>query len=103
MGYNTRYELTLINPPEPAVGLKLAITQALLDLSKGFASFEEAVTWYTWEDDGKAVSAQYPDVLFAIDGNGEQPGDQWRCFFRGGKSEIHKMPQWVPPEVPTLI
>lgn len=49
--------------------------------------------WYDHEKDFIALSKQFPDVLFTLDGEGEEAGDIWRKFFyrgemAGGKAQI---------------
>ena len=40
--------------------------------------------------DMTALSKKYPGHLFQLDGQGEESGDIWRSFFKGGKSQVSK-------------
>ena len=44
--------------------------------------------WYEHETDVKSVSTEYPDVIFALIGDGEDSGDQWIKYFKNGKMQI---------------
>jgi len=48
------------------------------------------VKWYSWINDMTELSKKYPDHLFQLDGQGEESGDIWRAFFKGGKSQVSK-------------
>jgi len=50
----------------------------------------ESVKWYAWKEDVEALSLQYPNVLFMIEGDGEEQGDQWKSFTRNGKTIVTK-------------
>lgn len=43
--------------------------------------------WYDWEQDMLLLSARFPDVLFQLDGDGEESGDIWRAYFMNGKMQ----------------
>lgn len=69
-----------------------------------YAPFEgEPIKWYNIEEDCTKVSKMNPNVLFYVDGEGEEAGDIWRCFFFNGQKERHNQQKWVPPEKPTMI
>jgi hypothetical protein len=42
--------------------------------------------WYNHAEDMKKVSALFPDVLFTLEGEGEDAGDLWKEYFLNGKS-----------------
>lgn len=46
----------------------------------------DGVKWYSHVDDMKRLSLKHPDILFVVDGDGEENGDVWRAYFRNGKS-----------------
>lgn len=48
------------------------------------------VKWYNWMNDMTELSKKYPNHLFQLDGQGEESGDIWRAFFKGGKSQVSK-------------
>ena len=39
-------------------------------------------------DDMKELSLRHPEVVFTLDGQGEESGDVWRMYFKNGK--FHK-------------
>lgn len=43
--------------------------------------------WYEHEEEMKAFSTNYPDVLFILYGNGEESDDIWRKYFKNGKMQ----------------
>lgn len=51
---------------------------------------EESCSWYDHEKDMVKYSVQHPTVLFILDGDGEEPGDVWRKWFRNGQMRVWK-------------
>lgn len=99
MSYNTRYELTwdgdipvtkqcascngtgqivVSNPVREALHIKRG----------GVPSFDdhlaEPTTWYGHEEDLRALSREFPSVLFTLRGQGEESGDIWTKYFQKG-------------------
>lgn len=58
---------------------------------------DDAVKWYDCETDMKKLSISFPDYIFILEGEGEEPGDIWRKgFFRGkvqGGKAVIKLPE----------
>ena len=95
MGYATRYALTISGADDAALA---AIHAALLRLdgpsdALGLDARDEPDTeygcelpckWYDHVADMRAVSAQFPGVLFTLTGKGQSPGDLWIRYFRDG-------------------
>ena len=53
--------------------------------------------WYDCEDDMINISKLYPNILFTVEGEGEESGDIWRQYFKNGKN--HRIePEIVWPE-----
>ena len=54
----------------------------------------ETYKWYTCEEDMSEFSKSYPDLIFIIDGQGEEYEDLWQAVIRNGRyvkdyAEIH--------------
>jgi hypothetical protein len=105
MGYYTAHKLVVADQKhyEP-------ISEALYKES-GYDDclFESSYKWYDQDDNCKQVSSQFPNILFAIEGEGEEQGDIWRRTYFGGemieylKPEPFKFPPLPsPPEKPEV-
>ena len=60
-------------------------------------AFSEAMKWYTFEADIKAISLQFPKVMFTVEGHGEEQGDQWMAYVKNGKMQMCKAVVTYPP------
>lgn len=47
--------------------------------------------WYEHDEDMASLSKAFPDVLFVLDGQGEEAGDIWRKWYRNGE----KISEWT--------
>src|SRR5881394_2305568 len=107
MGYYTTYELEWTPPipstsPCPHCGgtAHLLIPDAIADRIKAPTleggkwsiqqNLEESTKWYDHEADMKALSAEFPKVLFTLRGEGEESGDVWVKYFKNGKMQSSK-------------
>jgi hypothetical protein len=48
------------------------------------------VKWYDYQTHMKLISKKYPDILFILDGEGEESGDIWRQYFKNGLSKFDR-------------
>ena len=70
-----------------------AIFQALFNealvyaLGRTLLGGEPDSQWRTQDDDLLKLSAAAPDHLFILSGVGEDAGDQWRKYFKGGRMQ----------------
>ena len=81
MDYYTMYELTVSDD-------KIDQHIGGIELYFGYSgAFEQTVKWYSHEQDIRAYSKDHPDVLFEIKGQGEEIGDLWVAYFKGGKMQ----------------
>ena len=55
-----------------------------------FNPFGDHDKWYEHTQDMCRVSMEYPNVLFTLTGNGEEPEDMWVKYFMNGKVQIEK-------------
>ena len=47
----------------------------------------DSVKWYSNSEDMQKISIQFPDMVFKLEGHGEEFGDFWREYFHNGESE----------------
>lgn len=50
--------------------------------------YYDSMKWYDWQKDCEKLSEDYPNLLFTLQGEGEESGDVWKAWFRNGKSHI---------------
>lgn len=98
MGYYTDYTITADNG-----------TPELKNEMKKFGFLDEwdeglwggNAKWYDWSDDMAKLSKKFPDVLFTIEGRGEDSTDIWGYYYKDGKSYIQaEVTIYDYPEVP---
>lgn len=58
--------------------------------------------WYEHEEDMMQLSREYPDMIFLLEGWGEEYDDVWRKYFKGGRIKIcnrhyfwDEAPEWA--------
>lgn len=47
----------------------------------------ELMKWYEYDEDMRKLSKQFPDFLFILEGDGEDPDDLWRNYYYNGKCQ----------------
>lgn len=47
----------------------------------------DEVKWYSSSEDMEKISIQFPDMIFLLEGHGEEFGDFWRNYFHNGEHE----------------
>jgi hypothetical protein len=52
-------------------------------------NYSQNIKWYEYEEDMKQLSKEWPNVLFILEGDGEETGDLWKAWFRNGG--MHKL------------
>ena len=106
MGYYTRYELEIVRDSERAKDLidsadSVTIPGSYdLNLSRLLNGNYDTMKWYDWESDMASLSKDWPNVLFALSGEGEEPGDLWKAWVRNGK--VVKVQGRIVYDVPDL-
>lgn len=94
MGYYTDYSLSAEwrgKSPEPTRekinGLEEEIERMnVFDFDGDFDYGWWAIAkWYDWEKDMALLSKRFPDFLFTLEGNGENPDDIWGAYFLDGR------------------
>ena len=102
MAYNTYYKLSIV-PDNPVVWRTLfMIEEAGFALTSSGASNNQC-SWYEHEKDLKNLSAQFPDQLFTLKGEGDEAGDIWVKYFKAGKMQISKALIVIEPFHPSKL
>lgn len=66
-------------------------------------------TWYSYTEDMCLLSSKYPNLLFVLNGVGEDPADLWKAYYVDGKEQMapgvitfaeFDQGQLVPPKNP---
>jgi len=88
MGYYTDYKLKLdTNVDEDKIIETIEVISGY-GFESGLSIY--GVKWYDALENMKSVSKLYPDVLFTLDGEGEEAGDIWTAYFKNGKMQYEK-------------
>lgn len=103
MGYYTNYKMTVIDKNGTEIDSSV---EPLFDetvLYQGEVSIQDVITqnldackWYDHQKDMLEYSANNPEYLFILDGQGEETGDIWRKFYKNGKSYEWKLEYTLP-------
>ena len=95
MGYRTYHTLTVIPDIHGNHAENIGV------LSKyGNDVWDDEVKWYDCEADMREYSKKYPDLLFIIDGRGEESDDVWRHWYRNGAVQSWRLDYSVPADPP---
>jgi hypothetical protein len=89
MGYYTTYHLDIkgqIPFDEDDIFEEIEVISGY-ELDGGVAY---QVKWYGHDEDMTEISKKHPDLLFTLDGEGEESGDIWRKYYKNGKSQYSK-------------
>lgn len=55
----------------------------------------DSMKWYEYYDDMKNMSQNFPEVIFHLEGDGEDPDDLWVADFMNGVGQIRNAT--IPP------
>lgn len=95
MGYYTRYDGKVTGPSVLVNAFADKYEDEQEQGNYGFQPYDfvrqeffggESLTWYEHEKDILALSKEHPNLLFHLQGEGEESGDIWKKWFRNGKS-----------------
>lgn len=81
MGYYTDYK---VHATEEQI-LRLA------EISEySFGNYGElwGAKWYNWKKDMCALSVEFPNDLFLVEGFGEEQGDCWKAYFKNKQMQF---------------
>ncbi len=87
MGYYTHFKLMVTGETDiDIIGeLRDENDWAKGALDGGGAAYEE-YKWYDCKEDMLEFSKRHPDILFLLEGEGEEAGDVWRFYAKNGRS-----------------
>jgi len=64
-------------------GAGIKIFQALCEYPENISA--EEMKWYEWKEDMKRLSSISNNIVWIVSGEGEESGDMWKAYFKGGK------------------
>ena len=104
MGYYTYYSINVINANEVSRERLIAASKDLFHSLEGDDTYfdsdlyehnptinpfdwvsDDEMKWYECEDDMVKLSRDYPELVFEVEGQGEDRDDNWRAYFANGK------------------
>lgn len=92
MGYYTNYTLSIEN--ETVSQNVLAEIDAEMEkmnmLDGSFCDYSQWFgegKWYEHDDDMLLLSTKFPEILFCLDGDGEDFEDIWRTYYQNGRMQ----------------
>ena len=89
MGYYTHYKLEVSSQPED-LSANFPKTYGEWFFRELLSGCAEEIKWYEHDEDMTSISEQYPDILFTLHGEGEESGDIWIKYYKGGKCQVEK-------------
>ena len=90
MGYYTRHNLSVIDGDQNLIKEFREFSEYAKYAIDDFGRCEESSKWYSHQTELKEFSVLHPNVLFKLDGEGEENGDMWHEYYKNGKLQICK-------------
>jgi len=87
MGYRTYFTLMVTEGNEDLID---KLKNECLDADYAIDSDgnpQDECKWCDHEADMQAFSEKYPEILFTLNGEGEESTDLWNKYFKGGKMQ----------------
>jgi hypothetical protein len=109
MGYYTYYTMEAKDAKTGAHlddALEAKICQRLYEISNGaiidddsfYGCLGDCLKWYDHHDNMLDLSKEFPDVIFMLEGEGEERDDNWRLYVHNGEwEETHATIVWNAP------
>lgn len=89
MGYYTQYGLSIQQGGDDTLIKQFrAESEGANYAIDDDGSCNDSCKWYDHEKDLKEFSLKHPNVLFKLEGTGEDNGDAWELFVQGGLSQV---------------
>lgn len=85
MGYQTRYELDIIEGEESLIEELRGYSEEAAYALEGDGSTGGGCKWYDYRKDMCAFSLLHPDAVFKLAGAGEESEDLWEEYYHKGK------------------
>ena len=94
MGYATFYTLVIGNEGQEISDRRREEILVWLEHDENFhneledfheSGMNDYTKWYEHDQDMLCLSQTFPEVLFVLWGEGEDPGDLWKCYYLGGR------------------
>ena len=82
MGYYTYHTLTI--QPSVPVGFSDRFEQVTDYEFEALSN--DSIKWYDSDSNMKQLSAEFPDCLFILGGDGEESGDKWKAYYYRGNA-----------------
>ena len=104
MGYYTRYTLDISLDNSNVTQEEIEEEMKAMDLAvDSIKTQSDDMKWYDHEEDMRDFSKKFPDVLFILDGAGEESGDIWKKYFKNGLMQSLKPKLKFPPYNPARL
>lgn len=94
MGYYTKFDLKINTKisKEQEFHITNFLSNKIMGESAKIADhwddyLEESMKWYDYEEDMTELSILFPDVVFELNGKGEEFEDIWKQYFKSGKTQ----------------
>ena len=104
MGYYTAYDLSAYNKNDEMTtntwvnclhAIEADVLKVLVEIAPGYFegcsriddAFYDTIKWYDHNEDMIELSKRFPNYVFILEGQGEDPDDRWRAFYCNGESE----------------
>lgn len=97
MGYYTDYNLEVSRVKGEDEARLIERIKDELGMETWGMSWYANAKWYDHEKDMKALSSEFPEVLFTLEGRGEEWDDAWVKYFLGGKMQVCYAEITFPP------
>jgi hypothetical protein len=84
MGYCTDFTLEVVNGPSIIESPSSEFRDRFYNLTGYNVHNLDYIKWYSAESDMKKLSLHYPDVVFCLEGQGENHDDFWVIYICNG-------------------
>lgn len=113
MGYYTTFRGSVSGPVSSMAKLNAAIEAGskfspyefeLSDWCDDYINDGQEAKWYSYDEDCTQLSRDFPNVLFVLEGSGEESGDVWKAWYRNGKTaRVKATLVFEEPDLDTLL